>query len=113
MGRYLIALLALTIALSLGLAYSQDNNSQNQDMQNQRTGQIGEGNASIMVDSQELTDGFVTVSNVTIDQPGWVVIHGVQDGRLGGVVGFARVDKETGDNIKCQSMPNTSTETVV
>jgi len=110
MGKYLIAFLALMVALSLSTAYGQVDNQQ---MRNQQTNQTGEGAASVMVDSQELTNGFMTVARVMIDRPGWVVIHNVQDGTVGGIVGFARVDQGTMNNIRVPVDVNASTENLV
>ncbi len=110
MGKYLIAFLALIAALSLSTAYGQVDNQQ---MRNQQANLTGAGAASVMVNSQELTNGFMTVSRVMIDRPGWVVIHNVQDGMVSGVVGFARVDQEMRDNIRVPVDVNASTENLV
>ncbi len=110
MGKYLIAFLALIAALSLSTAYGQVDNQQ---MRNQQANLTGAGAASVIVNSQELTNGFMTVSRVMIDRPGWVVIHNVQDGMVSGVVGFARVDQEMRDNIRVPVDVNASTENLV
>lgn len=110
MGKYLIAFLALVAALSLSTAYGQGDNQQ---MRSQQANQTGADTVSVMVNTQELTNASMTVSRVMIDRPGWVVIHNVQDGMVGGVVGFARVDQGMRNNIRVPVDVNASTENLV
>src|SRR5512146_1095518 len=97
MGRYLIALLSLVALLSLSIVYGQEDRIA----------------ASVMVNPQELNDTFVTIAKATIPQPGWVVIHHVVDGRPGGVVGFAPIDKGGRANLRVPIDINASTENLI
>lgn len=120
MGKYLTAILALMIALSIGLSLSQEDDQQMQDqqMQNQTSGnqqqmQNASENASIMVEDQELTNNTLGISRAMIDKPGWIVIHNVQDGRLGGIVGYSRLDEGTRNNIRVPVAANMTTGNLV
>lgn len=130
MGKYLIATLALVIALSIGLSLSQEDDQQNgdqqmedqqmqdqqmqdQQMQNQRAQQNATQNNSITAENQELTNNTVAISRAMIDKPGWIAIHNVLDGRLGGIVGFARLDQGMRNNIRVPVDANATTENLV
>jgi hypothetical protein len=120
MGKYLIAILALMIALSIGASLSQEDEQQMQDqrMQNQtsETQQpVGNGNesASLMVEDQELTNNTLAISRAMIDKPGWIVVQNVQDGRLGGIVGFSRLDQGTRNNLRIPIAANATTGNLV
>ncbi len=97
MGKYLIALLALTAILSMSLAYGQE----------ERT------IASVTVNPQEINNTFITVARAEIPQSGWVVIHNVIDGRPGGVIGFAHLDQGGRADLRVPIDVNASTENLV
>ena len=52
---------------------------------------------SVAVSDQSIESGSVTISKVTSDGPGWLVVHAQAEGKPGPILGFSQV--ENGENI--------------
>lgn len=65
-----------------------------------------------MVYDQTVTDNSILVASVTIDTPGWVVIHNNLNGIACGMIGFAPVNAGTSTNISVPIDPKIATTTL-
>ncbi|MFB3765523.1 MAG: hypothetical protein ACE14P_09795 [Methanotrichaceae archaeon] len=68
---------------------------------------------SIVVADQTITNNSILVAQVTVDTPGWVVIHNNLNGNPGGIIGFAPVNAGTSTNIQVPIDPKLATSALI